>query len=251
MKKSILAILIAAVTVTGCTQKLLNDKSNINMEKTLQLTQEWDKTFAKSDKVQHKKVTFHNRYGITLAADMYIPIAIPEGGKFAAIAVSGPFGAVKEQSSGLYAQHLAERGFLTIAFDPSFTGESGGENNKKPQTPKAEIKKPQTPKAEKPQPSKAPVEIKKNENPVLNKPVISVSKAPNNPFQNIPVSSLQKFKDRNANNEIINKILIFILIILVISIVASAIYNFMRKKFGKEYKEDDGQDEAAKVVYIR
>lgn len=97
------------------------------MEKTLQLTQEWDKTFAKSDKVQHKKVTFHNRYGITLAADMYIPIAIPEGGKFAAIAVSGPFGAVKEQSSGLYAQHLAERGFLTIAFDPSFTGESGGE----------------------------------------------------------------------------------------------------------------------------
>ena len=119
----------------------------------------------------------------------------------------------------------------------------GGENNKKPQTPKAEIKKPQ--------PLKAPVEIKKNENPVLNKPVISVSKAPNNPFQNIPVSSLQKFKDRNANNEIINKILIFILIILVISIVVSAIYNFMRKNFGKEYKEDDGQDEAAKVVYIR
>ena len=97
------------------------------MEKTLQLTQEWDKTFSKSDKVQHKKVTFHNRYGITLAADMYIPLATPASGKFAAIAVSGPFGAVKEQSSGLYAQHLAERGFLTIAFDPSFTGESGGE----------------------------------------------------------------------------------------------------------------------------
>ena len=92
---------------------------------------------------------------------------------------------------------------------------------------------------------------KNKENSVLNKPNISVNKAPNNPFQNIPVSSLQKFKDRNANNEIINKILIFILIILVISIVVSAIYNFMRKKFGKEYKEDDGQDEAAKVVYIR
>ena len=129
----------------------------------------------------------------------------------------------------------------------------GGENNKKPQTPKAEIKKPETPKAEikNPQPPNAPVEIKKNENPVLNKPVISVSKAPNNPFQNIPVSSLQKFKDRNANNEIINKILIFILIILVLSIVASLIYNFVKKKFGKGYTEEDGQEETAKVVYIR
>ena len=93
-------------------------------EEMLTLTTEWDKTFPKSDKVDHKKVTFHNRYGITLAADMYIPKGA--GGKLPAIAVSGPFGAVKEQCSGLYAQTLAERGFLTIAFDPSFTGESGG-----------------------------------------------------------------------------------------------------------------------------
>ena len=90
----------------------------------LSLTQEWDKTFPKSEKVDHCKVTFHNRYGITLAADMYIPKNAE--GKLPAIAVSGPFGAVKEQSSGLYAQAMAERGFLTIAFDPSFTGESGG-----------------------------------------------------------------------------------------------------------------------------
>ena len=95
----------------------------IKMEQ-LKLTQEWDKTFPKSDKVDHSKVTFHNRYGITLAADMYVPKNA--AGKLAAIAVSGPFGAVKEQSSGLYAQTMAERGFLTIAFDPSFTGESGG-----------------------------------------------------------------------------------------------------------------------------
>jgi hypothetical protein len=91
----------------------------------LVLTNDWDKTFPQSDKVDHKKVTFVNRYGITLAADMYIPKNAE--GKLAAIAVSGPFGAVKEQSSGLYAQTMAERGFLTIAFDPSFTGESGGE----------------------------------------------------------------------------------------------------------------------------
>ena len=90
----------------------------------LNLTQEWDKTFPKSEKVDHCKVTFHNRYGITLAADMYIPKNAE--GKLPAIAVSGPFGAVKEQSSGLYAQTMAEFGFLTIAFDPSFTGESGG-----------------------------------------------------------------------------------------------------------------------------
>ena len=93
------------------------------MEK-LNLTQEWDKVFPKSDKVDHKKVTFHNRYGITLAADMYTPKGTE--GKLPAIAVSGPFGAVKEQSSGLYAQKMAELGFLTIAFDPSYTGESGG-----------------------------------------------------------------------------------------------------------------------------
>lgn len=90
----------------------------------LKLTQEWDKVFPKSDKVDHKKVTFANHFGIPLAADMYTPKNA--GGKLPAIAVSGPFGAVKEQSSGLYAQEMAERGFLTIAFDPSFTGESGG-----------------------------------------------------------------------------------------------------------------------------
>ena len=96
----------------------------INKEE-LTLVQEWDKTFAKSDKTDHSKVTFVNRYGITLAADMYIPKYAE--GKLPAIAVSGPFGAVKEQCSGLYAQTMAERGFLTIAFDPSFTGESGGQ----------------------------------------------------------------------------------------------------------------------------
>ena len=91
----------------------------------LQLTQEWDKVFPKSDKVRHSKVTFVNRYGITLAADMYVPKSAK--GKLPAIAVSGPFGAVKEQSSGLYAQEMTGRGFLTIAFDSSFTGESGGQ----------------------------------------------------------------------------------------------------------------------------
>ena len=90
----------------------------------LKLTQEWDKTFPESDKVEHSKVTFINRYGITLAADLYIPRGA--AGKLPAIAVSGPFGAVKEQCSGLYAQMMAERGFVTLAFDPSFTGESGG-----------------------------------------------------------------------------------------------------------------------------
>lgn len=91
----------------------------------LNLTDKWDKTFPQDARVHHEKVTFHNRYGITLAADLYAPRG--ETGPFAAIAVSGPFGAVKEQSSGLYAQEMAARGFLTIAFDPSFTGESGGE----------------------------------------------------------------------------------------------------------------------------
>lgn len=90
----------------------------------LMLTEEWDKVFPNSENVDHKKVTFVNRYGITLAADMYTPKGA--SGRLPAIAVSGPFGAVKEQSSGLYAQQLAERGFLAIAFDPSFTGESGG-----------------------------------------------------------------------------------------------------------------------------
>ena len=107
-------------------QIMNNPNTNISLAQVenLQLTQEWDKVFPKSDKVEHKKVTFVNRYGITLAADMYTPKNAV--GKLPAVAVSGPFGAVKEQSSGLYAQQLAERGFLTIAFDPSFTGESGG-----------------------------------------------------------------------------------------------------------------------------
>ena len=99
--------------------------NNKIMEEKLNLTQEWDKTFPQSDKVNHTKITFHNRYGITLAADLYIPKNTTE--KLPAIAISGPFGAVKEQASGLYAQTLAERGFLTIAFDPSYTGESSGE----------------------------------------------------------------------------------------------------------------------------
>ena len=93
--------------------------------KTMTLEQKWDKTFPQSSKVDHKKVTFVNRYGITLVGDLYVPQQT--SGKLAAIAVSGPFGAVKEQASGLYAQTMAERGFLTLAFDPSYTGESGGE----------------------------------------------------------------------------------------------------------------------------
>lgn len=104
--------------------KTINHNTQI-MEKELNLTQEWDKVFPKSDRVDHGKIVFHNRYGITLAADLYKPKQAE--GRLVAIAVCGPFGAVKEQSSGLYAQILAERGFLTIAFDPSFTGESGGE----------------------------------------------------------------------------------------------------------------------------
>lgn len=125
-------LLSAVVTLTGimllsnCTNEKTNQKTNEDMEmKTLTMTQEWDKVFPQSEKVNHSKITFHNRYGITLAADLYIPKHA--GGKLPAIAVSGPFGAVKEQASGLYAQKLAEDGFLTIAFDPSFTGESGGE----------------------------------------------------------------------------------------------------------------------------
>lgn len=101
-----------------------NTNTSVAPAEQLTLTQEWDKVFPKSDKVDHRKVTFVNRYGITLAADMYVPKGAT--GPLPAIAVSGPFGAVKEQSSGLYAQQLAERGYLAIAFDPSFTGESGG-----------------------------------------------------------------------------------------------------------------------------
>ena len=115
-------LFLAGTIVSG--QTSTNQVKEKNMEK-LELVKEWDKVFPQSNKVVHEKVTFRNRYGITLAADMYIPKNA--GGKLAAIAVSGPFGAVKEQSSGLYAQTLAERGFLTIAFDPSYTGESGGQ----------------------------------------------------------------------------------------------------------------------------
>ena len=122
MKNLILTAVFACGLLSSCNNQI---KTENTMEQTLTLTQEWDKTFAKSDKVSHKKVTFHNRYGITLAADMYTPLTA--NGKLPAIAVSGPFGAVKEQTSGIYAQTMAERGFLTIAFDPSFTGESGGE----------------------------------------------------------------------------------------------------------------------------
>lgn len=129
MKKPI----IGATALIMATLPVLSQDMNVNNLNTntalapveeLVLTQEWDKVFPKSDKVEHRKVTFVNRYGITLAADMYLPKDVE--GKLPAIAVSGPFGAVKEQSSGLYAQKLAERGFITIAFDPSFTGESGG-----------------------------------------------------------------------------------------------------------------------------
>lgn len=120
------------MAILGIFSPVLNSKTmyNTNLNTSLAhieqltLTQEWDKVFPKSDKVDHKKVTFVNRYGITLVADMYVPKGM--SGKLPAIAISGPFGATKEQSSGLYAQKLAENGFLTIAFDPSFTGESGG-----------------------------------------------------------------------------------------------------------------------------
>ncbi|MDE7188923.1 MAG: alpha/beta hydrolase [Muribaculaceae bacterium] len=124
-------IIMAALLLTGRLTTISQTMENLNLNTSLApieqltLTQEWDKVFPQSDKVDHKKVTFVNRYGITLAADMYTPREAE--GKLPAIAVSGPFGAVKEQSSGLYAQQLAERGFLTIAFDPSFTGESGGQ----------------------------------------------------------------------------------------------------------------------------
>lgn len=120
------ALLIGTCGATSLTaQENQSINTNSIMEEKLNLTQTWDKVFPQSDQVNHSKITFHNRYGITLAADLYIPKNAT--GQLPAIAVSGPFGAVKEQSSGLYAQTLAERGFLTIAFDPSFTGESGGQ----------------------------------------------------------------------------------------------------------------------------
>ena len=128
-KSVVFSVILAAWAVMACTTSKDNNHQTEkdNMNTTLNLTQEWDKTFPKSEKVSHRKVTFRNRYGIELAADMYTPLTAHEGERLAALAVTGPFGAVKEQSSGLYAQHMAERGFLTIAFDPSFTGESGGE----------------------------------------------------------------------------------------------------------------------------
>lgn len=129
MKKSLRTLVAVAVAAAAISTVSAKPKDNmqgvVKMEK-LKLESKWDKTFPQSDKVNHKKVTFVNHFGITLAADMYTPKVAPANGKFAAIAVSGPFGAVKEQSSGLYAQTMAERGYLTIAFDPSFTGESGG-----------------------------------------------------------------------------------------------------------------------------
>lgn len=120
--KSLLLLGVMAVGSTVTAQT--GETTKMAMEK-LELTQEWDKTFPQSDKVSHRKVTFTNRYGITLAADLYKPVGVE--GPLPAIAVSGPFGAVKEQASGLYAQTLAEQGFLTLAFDPSYTGESGGQ----------------------------------------------------------------------------------------------------------------------------
>lgn len=122
-KASLSVCLACAVTAYAAAPSVTIEPSPIKAE-PLKLEQKWDKVFEQSDKVTHSKVTFVNRYGITLAADLYIPKNT--NGPLPAIAVSGPFGAVKEQSSGLYAQTLAERGFLTIAFDPSFTGESSG-----------------------------------------------------------------------------------------------------------------------------
>lgn len=124
MKK--IAILFTAITMMACNNK--SEQTKVKEEKMnteVNFSQEWDKIFPQSDKVEHKKVSFKNRYGITLVGDLYTPKNT--SGKLSAIAVSGPFGAVKEQSSGLYAQTIAERGFITLTFDPSYTGESGGE----------------------------------------------------------------------------------------------------------------------------
>ena len=128
MKNVILTALLLGGMLTACTNK---QPTNENMEQELQLTQEWDKVFPLSEKVNHKKVTFKTQYGLTLAADLYMPAASEKlkmkNEKLPAIAVSGPFGATKEQSSGLYAMKMAERGFVALAFDPSYTGESSGE----------------------------------------------------------------------------------------------------------------------------
>ena len=129
MKQIVFATILLSGILAGCTNKE-QTKTEDNMT-TLTLTQEWDKVFPLSDKVNHRKVTFETQYGLTLAADLYMPAASEKGKvkseKLPAIAVSGPFGAVKEQCSGLYAMKMAERGFVALAFDPSYTGESSGE----------------------------------------------------------------------------------------------------------------------------
>ena len=129
VKKSFLKTAAAAAVALTLSGPALADVSITPMKgvQTMQLTQEWDKIFPQSNKVEHHKVTFKNRYGITLVGDLYVPKNIRSGQKLPAIAVAGAFGAVKEQSSGLYAQEMAERGFVTLAFDPSYLGESGGE----------------------------------------------------------------------------------------------------------------------------
>ena len=124
MNKTILAAVLVGGMLTACTQNQNQQNQKLEAMNKLELTQEWDKVFPKSEKVNHRKVTFPTQYGFTLAADLYEPKDAQ--GKLPAIAVSGPFGAVKEQSSGLYAMKMAERGFVTLAFDPSFTGESSG-----------------------------------------------------------------------------------------------------------------------------
>ena len=128
-KKSFLKTAAAAAVALTLSAPALADVSITPMKgvQTMQLTQEWDKIFPQSNKVEHHKVTFKNRYGITLVGDLYVPKNIRSGQKLPAIAVAGAFGAVKEQSRGLYAQAMAERGFVTLAFDPSYLGESGGE----------------------------------------------------------------------------------------------------------------------------
>lgn len=121
---AIASALLLGAALTGVST--MSDAQTTNPTEPVSMVTQWDKTFAQSDKVGHRKVTFKNRYGITLVADLYLPKNRGDA-KLAAIALSGPFGAVKEQSSGLYAQTLAERGFVTLAFDPSYTGESGGQ----------------------------------------------------------------------------------------------------------------------------
>ncbi|HEX8573184.1 MAG TPA: alpha/beta hydrolase [Allosphingosinicella sp.] len=124
-RRAVLALAGAATALLAAQPAFAQANSTSTWGNTMQLTQDWDKTFPKSEKVEHRKVTFTNRYGITLAADLYLPRARGDG-KLPALAISGPFGAVKEQSSGLYAQTMAELGFVALAFDASYTGESGG-----------------------------------------------------------------------------------------------------------------------------